>query len=173
MMVHLRLLGGAIVEGESGVVTGLTSRRHPLAILALLATAPSRTLSRGKLVGLLWPDSPEEKGRNLLNTYVHQVRSELGKDVVVSVGDDLRLDPTAIACDVCRFEEALEAGDHERAVELYGGPFLDGFRLGGSAGFEHHVDQERSACTQRRDPGSRAPPLRQAASLRVTPAGRG
>ena len=143
-MIRLKFLGGAIVEGGPGGVTGLASRRHPLAILALLATAPSQTLSRSKLVGLLWPDSPEEKGRNRLNTYLHRIRSELGNDAVASVGDDLRLDGNTVDCDVCRFEEALEAGDHERAVRLYSGPFLDGFHLGGSAEFEHHVDRERA-----------------------------
>lgn len=143
-MAHLKLLGGAIIEDEFGVVTGLVSRRHPLALLALLATAPSRTMSRGKLIGLLWPEALEEKGRNRLSTYVHQIRSGLGEDVLVSVGHDLRLDPLAITCDVCRFEEALEVGDHQRAVELYEGPFLDGFRLGGSSAFEHRVDLEQA-----------------------------
>lgn len=140
-MFQLTLLGGAAVKDATA---GPLSRRHPLALLALLATAPSRTLSRGKLVGLLWPDSPEETARNRLNTYVYLVRKEVGEEVLVSVGDDLRLDSTALACDVCQFEEALEAGDYDRAVELYGGPLLDGFQVGASPAFEQRMDQERA-----------------------------
>jgi len=143
-MVRLKFLGGTVVEGGPGSGMELASRRHPLAILALLATAPSRTLGRGKLVGLLWPDVPEATARNRLNTYVHRIRSELGEDVLVSVGDELSLAAGAVRCDVLDFEEALEAGHLERAAELYDGPFLDGFALSGSAAFEHRVDRERA-----------------------------
>ncbi|MDP2497183.1 MAG: BTAD domain-containing putative transcriptional regulator, partial [Candidatus Palauibacterales bacterium] len=141
--LELRLLGGAALEGADGPVTGPASRRFPLALLALLASAPSRELARSKVVGLLWPDSPERDGRNRLNTYVHQVRSELGDEVLVSVGDRLRLNTDALDCDVWRFEEALEAEDPRRAADLYEGPFLDGFALGGSASFEKRVDRTR------------------------------
>ncbi|MFW6193029.1 MAG: AfsR/SARP family transcriptional regulator [Gemmatimonadota bacterium] len=141
---RLKLLGGAVLEDEEGVVTGPAARPRPLALLSLLATAPARTLSRGKLVGLLWPESPERAARNRLNTYVHQVRRELGGEVLASAGADLRLDETVVTCDVWRFREAVEAGDLERAAALYVGPFLDGFRLGGSSAFEKWVDSERS-----------------------------
>lgn len=141
--VRLTLFGGAVLEANEEPLTGPVSRRYPLAILSLLATAPSRELSRGKLVGLLWPESPETSARNRLNTYVHHIRSELGPEVVASVGDDLRLNADALACDVWRFEEALEAGDPDTAVELYRGPFLDGFHLGGSPPFEKRADRIR------------------------------
>ncbi|MFW6175564.1 MAG: BTAD domain-containing putative transcriptional regulator, partial [Acidobacteriota bacterium] len=144
-MIYLRLLGGAVLEDEDGiVVTGPAARPRPLAILTLLATAPSRTLSRGKLVGLLWPESPERAARNRLNTYVHQLRQELDEEILVSAAGDLRLEADLVGCDVWRFREALEAGDPERAVELYAGPFLDGFHLGGSSAFEKRVDAERA-----------------------------
>lgn len=142
-MPHLTLLGGALLEDEAGPISGPAARRHPLALLALLATAPARTRGRSKIVGLLWPESPEPKARERLNTCVHRVRNELGQEAVDSLGDDLRLDPEVVACDVPRFEAALEAGDLERAVDLYGGPFLDGFRLKGSPPFEKWVDRER------------------------------
>ena len=143
-MYHLRLLGGALLEDPAGHPAGLAARRHPMALLALLATAPSRTLSRSKLVGLLWPDSPEVKGRNRLNTYIHQVRSELGEDALHSTGGDVRLDDARIRCDVWDFERALETADEATAVALYRGPYLDGFQLGGSVEFEQRVDLDRS-----------------------------
>jgi TolB-like protein/Flp pilus assembly protein TadD len=143
-MIALKLLGGAVLEDEGGtVVRGPAARPRPLAILALLATAPARTLSRGKLVGILWPESPERAARNRLNTYVHQLRRELGEGVLASAASDLRLAADLVDCDVWRFRVALESGDPERAVELYAGPFLDGFRLDGSPAFEKRVDRER------------------------------
>lgn len=142
-MPHLTLLGGATLEDESGPVTGPAARRHPLALMALLATAPSGTRSRSKLVGLLWPETAEQRARNRLNTCVYRVRSTLGEAALASVGDDLRLERDEVGCDVVRFEEALEAGEHRRAADLYGGPFLDGFRLKGSPAFEKWTDRER------------------------------
>ena len=142
-MYELRLLGGATVTTEDGEGAGISSRRHPLALLALLATAPGRTLSRGKLVGLLWPEVPEETARNRLTSCVYDVRSSLGAGTLRTRGEELRYDPAALPADVDRFERAIAAGDHRRAVDLYGGPFLDGFRLGGSADFEQRVDRER------------------------------
>ena len=58
-MMHLKLLGGARLAGDGDPVPVIGRRRHPLALLALLAIAPSRTLGRSTLVGLLWPDFPE------------------------------------------------------------------------------------------------------------------
>ncbi len=139
----LRLLGGAVVEDEKGPRDDFTQRRHSVALLALLAVAPGGALSRGKLVGLLWPDSPERRGRNRLNTCVHHIRSILGQDVLVSAGEDLRLNAEKLRCDVHEFRQALEAGDTAHAVKLYRGPLLDGFGLKGSPEFEKWVDGER------------------------------
>lgn len=141
---RLRLLGGATIEGQSGPLAALASRRHPLAILALVATAPGRMLSRGKLVGLLWPETSEEAARNRLNTYLYRIRRELGSEILLSVGDDLRLESGALRCDVWEFEDALERAEPRTAVELYAGPFMDGFRLGGSPEFEQWVDLEEA-----------------------------
>lgn len=111
-MASLNLLGGAVLEDEAGTpVSGVAGRRHPLALLALLATASSRTMPRGKLVGLLWPESPESRARARLNTCVHNVRTALGEDALLSVGDELRLSDESLDCDVWRFERARELLD--------------------------------------------------------------
>ena len=148
-MLQLKLLGGAMVEAEHGVVHGLSSRRHSLGLLALLTTAPGRTLSRGKIVGLLWPAAGEKVARNRLTSCVYQVRSEIGSDVISSVGGDLRLNGAALACDVDRFEAAANAREYVRAVELYEGPFLDGFWIRDSPEFDQWVDRERDRLRRR------------------------
>lgn len=167
-MARLKLLGGALLEDDSGSpLTGVAARRHPLALLALLATAPSRTMTRGKLAGLLWTDSPEKRARGRLNTCVHNVRGELGEDVLISAGDELRLNDDALACDVWRFERSLEEEDYGAAVDRYAGPFLDGFRLGGSPAFEKRVDAVRDRLA--RDYRSALEALAEAAEERGEP----
>jgi TolB-like protein/Flp pilus assembly protein TadD len=146
-MPHLKVLGGAILSHAGEPVSGVSARRHPVAVLALLASAPSGTLSRGKLAGLLWPDVPERTARNRLNTYLHRLRAELGEDVLASVGDDLRLG-AAVRSDVREFRDALADGDYERAVSLYGGSFLDGFRISGSPEFDQWADREAARLRQ-------------------------
>lgn len=142
-MFKLRLLGGSALEDDTGVSVPAASRRHPLALLALLACAPAQALNRSKLAGLLWPESPEKTARNRLNTCVHRVRSELGRQALISTGDELRLNDDVVESDVTRFQKALRAGRHRAAATVYGGPFLDGFRLEGSPEFERLVDRER------------------------------
>lgn len=144
---QLKFLGAATIQGASGVATPLSARRHPVALLALLASTPARAMARGKIAGLLWPDSSEQTARNRLNTAVHQVRSALGADALDSTGDELRLGP-AVDCDVCSFEAALAGGDLAAAVAQHGGTFLDGFHLGGSVEFQNWIDAERERIAQ-------------------------
>lgn len=148
-MVRLRLLGSVTVEDEDGLVAGILSRRHPIALLAILAATPSPSVSRSKVVSLLWPETPEDRARGRLNTCLHRVRSALSEEAVRSVGDDLRLDPDAVWSDVGAFERLLEEGEPEEAVALYDGPFLDGFRLRGSAPFEKWSDAVRERLEHR------------------------
>lgn len=143
-MLTVRLLGGASVEGDAGPLTGPATQRHRLALLALLATSRPGGLARDKLLALLWPTRADGSARNLLNQSVYVLRKALGEDAVRSAGDELWLDPRALRVDVLEFEEALADGDPERAVELYRGPFLDGFFLPDAAEFEHRVDADRA-----------------------------
>jgi DNA-binding SARP family transcriptional activator len=142
-MFSLKLLGGASIESEEGVLTGSAVQRHRLALLALLARAPSQQLTRDKLLGFLWPESPSGSARHGLREAVHVLRKELGEEAIASVGDDLRLDPEVVRVDVLEFEAALERGEPQQAAEVYAGPFLDGFYLNGSGEFERWAEGER------------------------------
>ena len=142
-MISLKLFGGASLERDGAILSGPVAQRHRLALLALLCVSHPRLLSRDKLLGYLWPERDTEHGRNLLKQAVHVVRRALGEDVLLSAGDDLRLDASQLDCDLLAFEEALATGDRERAVRLYTGPLLDGFFLSDAPEFERWVDQER------------------------------
>ncbi|HEU0224918.1 MAG TPA: BTAD domain-containing putative transcriptional regulator [Steroidobacteraceae bacterium] len=144
-MLVLRLLGGASLESADGAgYSGPSLQRHRIALLAILVTSRSRALPRETLMELLWPERNAEQVRRLLNQSVYVLRSALGEDAIVTVGDALRLNASAVHCDVVDFEEAVAAGALERASRIYTGPFLDGFHLNEAPELEHWIAEERS-----------------------------
>ncbi|MDQ3998000.1 MAG: winged helix-turn-helix domain-containing protein, partial [Gemmatimonadota bacterium] len=148
-MLYLRLFGGAVLESDLGRVSGRGAQRHQIALLALLATAPGHTLSRDKLIGLLWPESDTKRARNLLSVAVYGVRRTLGEDVLLSTGDGVTLNGDRCRVDVAEFESALTARQLERAVRCYKGPFLDGFFLDEAREFDRWVEAERDRLARR------------------------
>ncbi len=143
MTLFLRLLGGAAIETDGAAVGGPTAQRHRLALVALLAASPQRSLSRDKLVAYLWPEHGHEDARHLLRQAVYVIRKELGPGVVGAAGEQITLDATLLPSDLDDFEAACQRGDLERAVGLYGGPFLDGFHLPGADEFERWMEGVR------------------------------
>jgi adenylate cyclase len=145
----LKLLGAPSIVAPRGPVTGRAAQGRRLALLALLALARGRHITRDKLIALLWPESPPDRARHQLSDAVYIVRGALGDDVVGSSGDDLVLNPDAIESDAGTFERLLDEGRLEPAVELFVGPLLDGFHLSDAAEFERWLDAERARLGQR------------------------
>ncbi len=143
MTLRLKLFGVPSIEHEGALLTGRVVQRHRLALLALLALAPDRRLSRDKLIAFLWPESGSERGRNLLKVSTYVLRSSLGEEALLANGDELRLNAELIEVDVAEFEVALGQGQPGRALELYKGPFMDGFFLSDAEEFEQWVSRER------------------------------
>jgi TolB-like protein/DNA-binding SARP family transcriptional activator/Tfp pilus assembly protein PilF len=112
-------------------------------VLALLGAARHKGVSRDKLVGYLWPETDSDGARHLLADSAYVLRGALGEEAVQSCGDTVRLNPDVVHSDLEAFEDALERGDLEEAVRVYGGPFLDGFFISGAREFEGWVEAER------------------------------
>ena len=148
-MFTLRLLGSASLDGPDGPVAGRAGMRQRVALLALLAVEHPRPLSRDKLVAYLWPESGSDDARHLLRESLYILRSALGDDSVLGTGDDLRLNPDRLTCDLWEFEAALARDDPEAAVSVYHGPFLSGFHLTDAAEFEPWAEGERSRLARR------------------------
>lgn len=123
---------------------GLDFAPWRLALLAVLAAAGSRGLSRERLLGILRPEGDEERGRHELAQTVYSLRRELGNDGVIAGTTELRLEPGAISSDVGDFAAALAAAAHGAVGRLYAGPFLDGFYLSDAPEFERWLDTERT-----------------------------
>lgn len=147
-MFYLKLFGSPTLEADSTTLTGRPVQRHRLALLALLALAPGRRLTRDKLIAYLWPERDAERGRNLLKQATYVLRGELGDDALLSENDELKLNLEAVEADVVQFEAALASSDFGRALQLYRGPLLDGFFLADAPEFEQWVEQERTRCAQ-------------------------
>jgi TolB-like protein/DNA-binding SARP family transcriptional activator/Flp pilus assembly protein TadD len=94
-------------------------------------------------VALLWPEHDSERARHQLATALYDLRKAAGEDLIVATGDDVRLNPACVTCDVSEFEAFLSGGAREQAVQRYTGPLLDGFFLSDAPEFEHWIDGER------------------------------
>ncbi len=147
-MFRLKTLGSILIEGPNGVLTGAASQRRRLALLALVA-AGRGGISRDRLVGLLWPESDEERARHALSQLLYALRRDLGADVVSGGTTALTLDSSVLSSDVGDLHHAFDAGHFDEVAELYAGPFLDGFYLNGCPDFERWVDEERARVASR------------------------
>jgi TolB-like protein/DNA-binding SARP family transcriptional activator/Flp pilus assembly protein TadD len=149
---RLALFGSPSIEGSDGPVSGRAVQRRRLALLALIASSSTqgRGRTRDQLASLLWPDADPERGRHLLSDSIYRVNQALGGEALAAVGDELRLDPAHLACDVVEFAEAMAREDWAAAVKLQVAPFLDGFLLPDAGEFERWAAAERERLRRER-----------------------
>src|SRR4051794_11223512 len=143
-MLHLKTFGGLSVDIDGIPGSGAAQQRKTLGLLALLAVAGQRGLSRDKLIASLWPETDAEHGRALLNQACYALRRDLHARDLLLGSIQLRLNPALISSDVESFASALEENDQTRAVSFYTAPFLDGFYLNGGGEFEDWAESERA-----------------------------
>jgi len=145
-LMEFCLLGALELRGpgESEILSVLSQPKR-VALLAYLAvSSPKGFHRRDTIVGLFWPELDQEHARAALRRSLHFLRRFLGEDVILRRGDEeLALNWDEVWCDTRAFEEALQEGGEERAVELYRGDLLPGFFLSGCPEFEGWLDEER------------------------------
>jgi eukaryotic-like serine/threonine-protein kinase len=131
-----------------GAGAAVATQHRRLALLALLAAAGERGLTRDKLLAYLWPESPAENARHALEQLLYALRRQVHEALFLGT-DPLHLNPRVITSDLAAFEEACARGAVTDAVALYRGPFLDGFYLRGAGEFERWVETERARLAER------------------------
>jgi WD40 repeat protein/DNA-binding SARP family transcriptional activator len=161
----LELLGPARISVDRRVLS--LRVRKELALLAFLALEPQRQ-RREILLGLLWPDVPDETARNNLRVVLAGLRRALGAaadGVLLADRQYVQLAPaTEHTLDVARFRgllAAVAAHAHTsaarcelcitrlaEAAELYRGEFLAGFSLADSVPFDEWVTVQREQLHQ-------------------------
>jgi DNA-binding SARP family transcriptional activator len=143
-LLRINVLGGLYVSDEGRAVSGAAAQPRRLALLALLAVAKERGVTRDALLGYLWPESDEERGRKALAQALYALRRDLGSDEALIGVKDLRLNPDLAQCDLWEFQDAMATGSLDRAAELFRGRFLEGFHLPGAESFEQWVEETRA-----------------------------
>ena len=141
MTLRLETFGGLSLTDAEGEPRSVQRRR--LAVLALLAAADERGLSRDQLVAYLWSEASEESARHSLEQVLYGLRRSVADDLFLGV-NPIRLNPAVLEVAVSLFERALASGAAAEAVALYRGPFLDGFYLNDAPEFERWATCERS-----------------------------
>jgi len=139
-VLRLNTFGGLTLNSDQGE---RPQRRRRLALLARLAAAADRAVSRDELLAMFWPESDSDGARHSLDQLLYEARRAIGRSPTIGT-TTLRLDPDVITCDVADWAAALANGDLERAVAVYRGPFLQGFYLPSSPGFERWVEPVRA-----------------------------
>lgn len=142
-MLRVLTLGGLAIECPERPLATTHARLQGLGLLARLATAGERGVSRQKLVGCFWPDKPEQAALHSLSQALHRLRAELGIGELVVGTRILRLDPAQVTSDVADLDEAHRANDLDRVAALYAGPFLDGIYFHDAPELERWIESER------------------------------
>ncbi|MEP6493880.1 MAG: protein kinase [bacterium] len=142
-MLRLTTFGGIVLRQDGEPHLGAASQRRRLALLAVIATAAGRPVSREKLLGYFWPESDSEHARHALRQSLHAVQRALATDDLFLGTDALRLNPALITSDVQDVEDAVDGGAHQRVVGLMKGPFLDGFFVSEAPELERWVETQR------------------------------
>ena len=142
-MLRVLTLGGLALECAEQPLVTTHARLQGLGLLARLAAAGERGVSRQKLVGYFWPEKPEHAALHSLSQALHRLRTELGIGELVVGTRILRLDPACVTSDVAELDEAHRANDLQRVAALYAGPFLDGIYFHGAPELERWIDGER------------------------------
>lgn len=128
-LFRLSLLGPFSLSYPAGQVLEVASRKNRM-LLAMLALAPARRISRDMLAGILWSEKSEEQARSSLRQALAVLRKDLkGQDGAFFAGLDgtIALHPDRVAIDTELFLKDLELATHEsleRAIGLWRGPFL-------------------------------------------------
>ncbi len=128
----------------------LIARRQARAMLYCLAVH-LRPVPREQLCFLFWPDVPESSARRNLTRLLSHLRRALPVPaLLVASGDYVGLEPDRIWSDAVAFERLCETSNGQertealqQAVDLYRGPFLDGFSLPGNAEIDAWASSER------------------------------
>jgi TolB-like protein len=148
--------------------------RKVLLLLVVASLSPAMTVTRDKLIALLWSDRSETQGRGSLRHALTALRKALPDPaLLVTTSDRVALDPDRTWCDAATLQ-ALEHLAPEAAgaaaAALYRGPFLAGTEMPDPAFEEWALAERRSltarilACVDRFDPASATPDQRQAIS---------
>ena len=116
--------------------------RKNMALLAYLALSPGLARSREHLLGLLWPEKPQDKARHSLNEALRRLRAGLGVERVLSEGETVRLSDVGLHVDALEIRDPARR-DQTAAADMLCREFLEGLVLEDAPAFEEWMSGER------------------------------
>jgi DNA-binding SARP family transcriptional activator len=154
--IRLSLLGPPHVEAGDPAESIELAAQKGAALAFYLAARHDQPVTRTRLISLLWQESEEQEGRNSLSTALSRLRRGLPQVPIAPTGDSLVWRSSRddlVWTDIGAFEELTRSGashhDLDRAVELWRGPFLEGFDLRECSEWDDWLALERSVWQQR------------------------
>jgi DNA-binding SARP family transcriptional activator len=147
-VLRLTTFGGLRLEDDEGHLTGAAAQRRRLVLLAALAAAGQKGMTRDAVVGLLWPEVGEARARAALSQALYALKRDTGADELVLGHDVLTVNSDVLRSDVSEFEHAITRRDFEAAANLYSGPFLAGVFVSEVVDFEYWLDGVRLRLSQ-------------------------
>ena len=148
-VLRLQTLGRLRLSDDAGLaeVDALNRRPRKLALLVLLAISP-RPRTRDQLIEMFWGDQTEERARHSLADALSHLRRVLGRDAITLRQSYVELGECALEVDAIELARAAAAGQAERVIALYNGPFLDGIFIEDADSFNRWIDAERRRLEQ-------------------------
>lgn len=137
--VIIRLLGSPELRYKEQLIRIPRRRSRALLFYMVCTHTPQ---PRERLLDVLCGEMDEESARHTFKTLLAEVRAQLRSlepsvEWIIGDGDQLTLNPLApLWLDTEIFETSAATRNLTQAIELYRGPFLDGFFLKDSPGFE-------------------------------------
>ncbi|MFI6320048.1 BTAD domain-containing putative transcriptional regulator [Nonomuraea sp. NPDC050556] len=138
---------GVVRAWRDGVEVDAGSPKMRL-LLAVLALAEGRAVSKDRLIDLLWDDEPPRTALNSLRTYVSRLRSVLGDRAIMSAGDGYALG--SFDSDLAEFEALVADGRPGQALKLWAGEALSGLEGAFAAGQRARLEELRLAALELR-----------------------
>jgi DNA-binding SARP family transcriptional activator len=146
-MIRLSVLGALSLTREQGEgVDEVLAQPKVLALFVFLALARPRGFhQRDRLLGIFWPELPQEQARAALRKALHRLRAALGDECLASAGQEsITVARTALWCDADVFEDAVRSSRYLEALEVYKGRLLPGMYVPGSVEFDQWLEGERT-----------------------------
>ncbi len=151
-MIEFRTLGSLDLTRVDGAsLSAVVTHPKRIAVLTYLALATPRGFHcRDTLIGLFWPELDQEHARHALRQMLYALRQHLGDDAIMRRGDEgVALSESHVWCDAVACEAAMDAGQHERVLELYRGDLLRGLYVSEAPEFERWLEDERVRLRER------------------------
>ncbi len=138
-MIRVRALGQSSIQIDS-IPLG-PDAEIVFAALVLLTVEPGRRISRGELLGILWPNATASRAGHCLRQTIYRMRT-LRVPLDVS-RTHLSMRSEEVDCDVDGLLRIRRTEDVERVADTIGGPFLPGYAPTFSDPFRDWVERHR------------------------------